>query len=87
MPVVINLLRLIHTCPAAPMPRRAVALRSRFQNGMVVAWHGRGVACVNKTRPNCVNQMGKKQSKPLAARHGKGTAWERHRMCELAFTV
>jgi hypothetical protein len=23
-----------------PMPRYAVALRIRFQNGMVVAWHG-----------------------------------------------
>jgi hypothetical protein len=33
---------LIRTCHAMPMPmpRCAVALRSRFQNGMVVAWHG-----------------------------------------------
>jgi hypothetical protein len=31
---------LIHTYHADPMPRCAVALRSRFQNGMVVAWHG-----------------------------------------------
>jgi hypothetical protein len=46
-------------CYAMPMPRSAVALRSRFQNGMVVAWHGRGMACVNRTRPHCVNQMGK----------------------------
>jgi hypothetical protein len=30
---------LIHTCHAMPMPRRAVALRNRFQKGMVVAWH------------------------------------------------
>jgi hypothetical protein len=62
--------------PAAPMPRCALALRSRFQNDMVVAWHGhgRGMACVNQTRPHCVNLMGKTQSKPLAARHG----WERH---------
>jgi hypothetical protein len=30
---------LIHTYHAVPMPRCAVALRSRFQNGMVVAWH------------------------------------------------
>jgi hypothetical protein len=28
--------------------------------------------------------MRKTQSKPLEARHGKGTAWERHCMCELA---
>jgi len=27
---------------------------------------------VNQTRPNCVNQMGKTHSKPLAARHGRG---------------
>jgi hypothetical protein len=36
---------LIHTCHihAAPMPRCAVALRIRFQNGMVVVWHERGI--------------------------------------------
>jgi hypothetical protein len=63
----------------APMPRCAVALRSRFQSGMVVAWHGRGMgmARVNQTRPHCVNQMEKTKSKPLAERHG---------MCELALT-
>jgi hypothetical protein len=76
---------LIHTCHAMPMPRCAVALRSRFQNGMVVAWHGRVMACVNQTRPHCVNQMGKTRYKPLAAGHGWGTAWERDDMCELAF--
>ena len=48
------------------------------KNGMVGAWHGRGMASVNQTRPHCVNQMGKRQSKPLAARHGRGTAWARH---------
>jgi hypothetical protein len=38
---------LIHTYHAVPMPRCAVALRSRFQKGMVVAWHGNdtGAAC------------------------------------------
>jgi hypothetical protein len=69
---------LIHTCRATPMPRCAVTLRSRFQNGMVMAWHGHGMACVNQTWPHCVNQMGKTQSKPLAARHGRGIAWARH---------
>jgi hypothetical protein len=64
----------------------AVALRSCFQNGMVMAWHGRGMACVNQTWPHCVNKMEKTQSKPLAARHGRGTAWELYGMCELAFT-
>jgi len=33
---------------------------------------------VNQTRPHCVNQMGKTHSKPLAAWHGRGTAWARH---------
>jgi hypothetical protein len=59
---------LIHTRYAMPMQRCAVALRSRFQNSMVVAWHGRGMACVNQKPPHCVNQMGKTQSKPLALR-------------------
>jgi hypothetical protein len=40
---------------------------------------------VNQARPHCVNQMGKTHFKPLAARHGRGTAWERHAMCESAF--
>jgi hypothetical protein len=77
---------LIHPCHAMPMLQSAVALRSRIRNGMVVAWHGRGMACVNQTWPHCVNQIGKTQSKPLAARRGRGTAWERHGMCELAFS-
>jgi hypothetical protein len=78
---------LIQTCHAhaAPLPCCAATLRSRFQKGMVVIWHGRGMACVNQTRPHCVNQMGKKQSKPLAARYGRKMAWERHGMCKLAF--
>jgi len=40
---------------------------------------------VNQTRPHCVNKLGKTHSKPLAARHGRGTAWERHAVCESAF--
>jgi len=55
-------------------PCCAVALRRTAWS----AWHGRGMASVNQTRPHCVNQMGKTHSKPLAARHGKGTAWVRH---------
>ena len=52
-----------------------------------MAWarHGHGMASVNQTRPHCVNQMGKTHSKPLAARHGRGTAWARLAMCESAF--
>jgi hypothetical protein len=60
----------IHTRHAAPMSHCAVALRSRCQNGMVLEWHGRVMAFVNQTRPHCVDQMGKTQSEPLAARHG-----------------
>jgi hypothetical protein len=30
--------------------------------------------------------MGKTHSKPSAPRHGMGTAWTRHAMCESAFT-
>ena len=52
-------------------PCCAVALRR-------TAWSERGMASVNQTRPHCVNQMGKTHSKPLAARHGRGTAWARH---------
>jgi hypothetical protein len=37
--------------------------------------HCRGMACVTQTRPQCVNQMGKTRSKPLAAWHGRRTAW------------
>jgi len=33
-----------------------------------------GMAIVNQTRPHCVNQMGETHSKPLAVRHGMGTA-------------
>jgi hypothetical protein len=65
-----------------PFPSRdpAVTLRGRFQNGMFVAWQGNGLAYVTQTRPHCVNQMGKTQSKPLAERHGRGTSWQRNGM-------
>jgi hypothetical protein len=45
------------------------------------------MACVNQTWPHCVNQMGKTQSKHLVERHGRGTAWARHGMCESALRV
>jgi hypothetical protein len=54
---------------------------------MVGAWHGHSMASVNQTWPHCVNQMGKTHSKPLAAGHDMGAEWERHAMCESAFTV
>jgi hypothetical protein len=62
-----------------------VLCRGFEKKGMVRAGHGCGIARINQTRPRCVNQMGKTHSKPLAARHGRGTAWARHAMCESAF--
>jgi hypothetical protein len=47
----------------------------RHSHGMAWERHGRGMACVNQTRPHCVNQMRNTQSKTLAERHGRGTAW------------
>ena len=55
-----------------------VLRRGLEKNGMVRAWHGRGMASVNQTLPHCVNQMRKTHSKPLAAWHGRGTEWARH---------
>ena len=48
------------------------------------AWSEHGMASVNQTQRHCVNQIGKTHSKPLAARHGRGTTWARHAMCESA---
>jgi len=62
--------------PCCAMTMRRTA---RFRAG-----HGRGMASVNQTRPHYVNHMGKTHSKPLATRHGRGTAWARHAMCESA---
>jgi hypothetical protein len=64
---------LIQTCHAALCRDLEKSLSERH-GGMVRARHGRGMACVNQTRPHCVNQMGKTQSELLAARHGRGTA-------------
>jgi hypothetical protein len=74
---------LIYTWHAMPMPHCSVALRrsllERHGHAMTRARHGIGIASVNQTRPHCVNQMGKTQSEPLAARHGRVTAWARNR--------
>ena len=66
-----------HNTAVSRLPCCAVALRR-------TAWSEHGMASVNQTRPHPVNQMGKTHSKPLAARHGRGTAWARHAMCESA---
>jgi hypothetical protein len=66
---------LIHTCHAALCRGLEKSLSERHGRGMAWERHGSGMACVNQTRPHCVNQMGKTRSKLLAARHGRGTAW------------
>jgi hypothetical protein len=73
-------LMLIHTCYAHAALCRGLE-RSLSDR------HGRGMTCVNQTRPHCVNKMGKTQYKPLAARHGRGTALARHGMCKVAFKI
>jgi hypothetical protein len=55
--------------------RQHAVPRGRFQKRISLAWQGNGMLCVNQTRPHCVNQMGNTQSKALAERHGRGTAW------------
>ena len=93
-------------CHAPTMPFFSRSQHSRLstavlccgleKNAMVGAWHGHGMASVNQTRPHCINQIGKTHSKPLAARHGRGTAWqgngmgtawERHAVCESALSL
>jgi hypothetical protein len=53
----------------------ALSLSERHDRGMAWERYGRGMACINQTRPHCVNQMGKTQYKPLTELHGRGTAW------------
>ena len=73
---------------------RVVAGRSRTRAGSPQAVFRRpccavalnGMASLNHTRPHCANQMGKTHSEPLAARHGRGTTWARHVMCESTLT-
>jgi hypothetical protein len=65
---------------AMPCPCHALTMPffSRPRHGQSMAWAWHGMASVNQTWPQCVNQMGKTHSKPLAARHGRGTASARH---------
>jgi hypothetical protein len=44
----------------------------KTQSKPIAERHGKGMVCVNQTRPRCVNQIGKTQSKTLAERHGNG---------------
>ena len=76
---------LIHTRHAMPMPcsdhavlLKATARPSRWPCCAVAlrrtARSDHGMASVNQTWPHCADQMGKTHSKPLASRHGRGTA-------------
>jgi hypothetical protein len=71
---------LIHTCRAVPC--HAYAALCGGHEKSLSERHGRGMAWARRD----VNQTGKTQSKPLVARSDRVTAWERHGMCELAFT-
>ena len=58
----------------------AMLCRGLEKNGMVRAWHGRGMASVNQTWSHCVNQTRKTHSKPLAAWHGMAGEWHEYGM-------
>ena len=58
----------------------AMALRRTARSEQ---WHGHGMG-ESDTAVVCKSN-GKTHSKTLAARHGRGTAWARHAMCESAF--
>jgi hypothetical protein len=70
---------LIHIYHAVTLPQTSRGLERSFSErhirGMAAERHGNDMVCVNQTRPHCVNQMGKTQSRPLAERHGRGKAW------------
>jgi hypothetical protein len=69
---------LIHTCHAhahVALCRGLEKSLSEQGRGMARARHGRGMACVNQTRPHCVNQMGKTLSGTAWQGNGMGTAW------------
>jgi hypothetical protein len=60
------------------MPCRAHVVLCRSLEKSLLERHGRGMVCVNQTRPHCVNQVGNAHSKHSAARHDRRTAWVRH---------
>ena len=75
------------TIPFFSIPQHSTAVERRPCCAVVLrrtAWPEHGMASVNQTRPHCVNLTGKTHFKPLAARHGRGTAWARHAICKSA---
>jgi hypothetical protein len=70
-------LMLIYTCHTMPMLRPCCA-HAALCHGLeksLSEWYSRGMARVNQAWLHCVNHIGKTQSTPLAAQHGRGTAW------------
>src|SRR5215510_6701905 len=61
--------------PTTTLPRTC---RERHIRGVAGERQGNGMVYVIKTRPHCVNKMGKSHFK----RNGRGTAGERHGVCE-----
>jgi hypothetical protein len=72
-----------HPAATLPQPDRGLekSLSESHSRGVARERHGKGMVCVNQTRPHCVNQMGMTQSKPLAEGHGRRTAGERNSTC------
>jgi hypothetical protein len=64
------------------MLRCALALRSPFQNGMVVEWYRRSTACESNMSALCTSNGKENDLNPW--QHGMGMKWEQHGMCELA---
>ena len=69
------------TTPFFWRPQHSTAVERRLCCAVALrrtAWSEHAMASVNQKRPHCVNQVGKTHYKPLAAWHGRGTAWVRH---------
>jgi hypothetical protein len=75
----------IHTYHAVLLPQTCRGLERSLSELHIRGMAGERDGIVNQTQPHRVNQMWKTQSKPLAERNGRRTAWERHGMCESAF--
>jgi hypothetical protein len=76
---------MLRSCPAVPWPWEFAFRTALSEYGMVAAWTWHSMRESN-TVALCKSN-GKTQYKPFAARNGRGTAWARHGMCELAFRL
>jgi hypothetical protein len=62
---------------AVPMPRCAMTLRSRFQNGMDVAWHRRGMGATCARHGRDMRATWARHARDMAVWMKHGMAWER----------